>query len=168
MLDFHSRLWRQFVLVVICCFGFASPSFASSVSSTFTTQLTIAAACAINSVATLNFGSQGVLATNTDQTATLQVQCTNTTVYNIGLDAGTGTGATVAGRKLTSGANTVNYLLYSDSGRTTLWGNTPGTDAVAASATGASQSYTLYGRIPAQSTPAPGSYSDTVTVTIMY
>lgn len=168
MFNFQSRRWRQFVLVAICCFGFASPSFASSASSTFTTQVTIAAACTISSVATLNFGSQGVLAANTDQTATLQVQCTNTTGYTIGLDAGTGAGATVAARKLTSGANTVNYLLYSDSGRTTLWGNTPGTDAVAASATGASQSYTLYGRIPAQSTPAPGSYSDTVTVTIMY
>jgi spore coat protein U-like protein len=96
------------------------------------------------------------------------VQCTNTTPYNIGLDAGTGTGATVAVRKLSTGGVTVNYTLYSDSGRTTVWGNTVSTDTVAATGNGASQSYTVYGRVPAQTTPAPGTYTDTVTVTVTY
>ena len=50
----------------------------------------VAATCTINSASTLNFGSVGVLSANTDQTSTIQVQCTNTTHYNIGLDAGTG------------------------------------------------------------------------------
>lgn len=168
MLKFQNRLGRQFFLVASCLLLLVNASFATSVTSTFTTQVTIAAACTINSAATLNFGSQGVLTANADQTATLQIQCTNTTNYNIGLDAGTGAGATVAVRKMTSGANAVNYSVYSDSGHTTVWGNTVGTDTVAAAASGASQSFTLYGRIPAQTTPAPGTYSDTVTVTIMY
>jgi spore coat protein U-like protein len=109
-----------------------------------------------------------VLTANVDQTTTLQVQCTNTTPYNIGLDAGTGSGATVTTRKLTSGAHTVNYSLYSDSGRTTVWGNTVGTNTVSATATGAAQSYTIYGRVPSQTTPAPGTYTDTITVTVTY
>ena len=96
------------------------------------------------------------------------MQCTDTTPYNIGLDAGTGTGATVTVRKLTSGGATVNYTLYSDTGRTTVWGNTVSTDTVAATGNGASQSYTVYGRVPAQTTPAPGTYTDTVTVTVTY
>ncbi len=133
-----------------------------------TVQVTITATCTINSASTLNFGTQGVLATNVDQTSTIQVTCTNTTPYNIGLDAGTGTGATVATRKLTSGANTVNYTLYSNSGRTTVWGNTVSTDTVAGTGNGAAQSYTVYGRIPSQTTPAPGSYTDTITVTVTY
>ena len=69
---------------------------------------------------------------------------------------------------MTSGAAIVNYSLYSDSGRTTVWGNTVGTDTVAATGSGASQSYTVYGRVTAQTTPAPGTYSDTVTVTVTY
>jgi spore coat protein U-like protein len=166
--NIQSRLGRQFVCATIYLLLLVNASFATSVTSTFTTQVTIAAACTINSAATLNFGSQGVLGANADQTATLQVQCTNTTNYNIGLDAGTGVGATVAVRKMMSGGNAVNYSLYSDSGHTTVWGNTIGTDTVAAAASGASQSFTVYGRIPAQTTPAPGTYSDTVTVTIMY
>ena len=117
---------------------------------------------------TLNFGSQGILSTNVDQTIDLQVTCTNTTPYNIGLDAGTGSGATVATRKLTSGGATVNYTLYSDSGRTTLWGNTVGTDTVAGTGNGTGQTLTVYGRMPPQTTPAPGTYTDTITVTVTY
>ena len=146
----------------------ASVSFAATSTATFTVQVTIVATCTINSASTLNFGSQGVFTANVDQTSTIQVQCTNTTPYNIGLDAGTGTGATVAVRKMTSGGTTVNYTLYSDSGRTTVWGTTIGTNTVAATGSGAAQSYTVYGRIPAQTTPAPGTYADTVTVTVTY
>jgi spore coat protein U-like protein len=69
---------------------------------------------------------------------------------------------------MTSGGATVNYTLYSDSGRTTVWGTTIGTNTVAATGSGAAQSYTVYGRIPAQTTPAPGTYNDTVTVTVTY
>src|SRR6476659_5944901 len=133
----------------------ANASYAASTTSTFAVQATITATCTINSASTLNFGTVGVLAANTDQTSTIQVACTNTTPYNIGLDAGTGSGATVAVRKLTSGGATVNYSLYSDAGHATVWGTTIGTDTVAATGSGSAQSYTVYGRIPAQTTPAP-------------
>jgi spore coat protein U-like protein len=156
------------VVAIACLFPSANGALAATTASNFTVQIAIGASCTINSASTLNFGAQGVLTANVDQTSTLQVQCTNTTPYNIGLNAGTGTGATVASRKMTSGANTVNYSLYSDAGRTTVWGNTVGTDTVAGTGDGAAQSYSVYGRVPAQTTPAPGSYSDTVTVTVTY
>jgi spore coat protein U-like protein len=88
--------------------------------------------------------------------------------YNIGLDAGTGSGATVATRKLTSGSNTINYMLYCDSGRSIVWGNTVGTNTVSGTGSGDPQSYTVYGRVPAQTTPAAGTYNDTITVTVTY
>ena len=168
LLKRQARLCLKGALIGACLLQFVSASHATTTTSTFTVQATIIASCTINSASTLNFGSIGVLTAAVNQTSTLQVQCTNTTPYNIGLDVGTGTGATVAVRKMTSGANTVNYSLYSDSGRTTVWGNTVGTDTVAATGSGASQSYTVYGRVTAQTTPAPGTYSDTVTVTVTY
>src|SRR6266850_8223102 len=137
----------------------SATSFATTTTTTFPVSITIAATCVINSASALNFGSQGVLATNTDQSSTISVTCTNTTPYNIGLDAGTGTGATVAVRKLTSGGATVNYSLYSDTGRTTVWGNTIGTNTVAATGNGSAQSYAVYGRVPPQTTPAAGTYN---------
>ncbi len=162
------RLSLKAALIGACLLQFASTSFAATTTSNFTVQVTIGTTCTINSASALSFGSQGVLAANVDQTSTLSVQCSNLTPYNIGLDAGTGTGATVTNRLMTSGANSVTYTLYSDSGRTTVWGNTVGTNTVATTGTGAAQTYTVYGRVPPQTTPPPGAYTDTVTVTVTY
>ncbi len=141
---------------------------AATATTSFTVQLTIEAQCLINSASTLSFGTQGVLSANVDQTSTIQVQCTNTTPYNIGLDAGTGAGATVATRKLTGGGAAINYSLYSDAARSSVWGTTIGSNTVASTGTGAAQSFTVYGRIPSQTTPAPATYTDTITVTVTY
>jgi spore coat protein U-like protein len=37
-----------------------------------------------------------------NQSGTITVLCTNGTTYNVGLDAGTGTGATVSNRKMSA------------------------------------------------------------------
>jgi len=164
----RSRLLCAAAFSVTCLLQSAGVSFATTATTTFTVQVVLTATCVINSASTLNFGTQGVLQANVDQTSTIAVQCTDTTPYDIGLDAGTGSGASVATRKMTSGGATVNYRLYSDAGRSTVWGNTVSTDTVSAVGTGAAQSYTVYGRVPPQTTPAPGTYTDTVTVTVTY
>jgi spore coat protein U-like protein len=69
---------------------------------------------------------------------------------------------------MTAGGATVGYALYSNAGRTTNWGNTVGTDTVSGTGNGTGQALTVYGRVPPQSTPAPGAYSDTITVTVTY
>jgi spore coat protein U-like protein len=158
----------EVVIAALLCVPFADPTNAATATSTFTVQMTVTASCVINRAPTLSFGSQGVITANVDNTSTLQVQCTNTTPYNIGLDAGTGTGATVAARKMTSGGATITYSLYSDSGHSTVWGNTVGTNTVSATGNGASQSFTIYGRVPPQTTPAAATYTDTITVTVTY
>ena len=151
----------------VVAFGMASiGARATTVTQNFTVQVTIIASCTIVSTATLNFGgSVGVLTANVDVSSTLQVQCTNTTPYNIGLNAGTGGGATVAARLMTSGANTITYSLYKDSGHTAVWGNTVGTDTQQEVARKFCREC---GRIPPQTTPAPATYSDTITVTVTY
>ena len=83
-----------------------------------------------------------------------------------GLDAGSN--GTVATRKMVNGAAGVNYMMYSDSGRATNWGETVGTDTVSATGNGAAQTHTIYGRVPAQTTPAANTYTDTVTVTVTF
>jgi spore coat protein U-like protein len=159
---------RKSVLVLAALLAVATVAQAATTTTTFTVQIAIGASCVINSATALNFGSQAGLTANIDQTSTIQVQCSNTTPYNIGLDAGTATGATVTTRKMTNGAATVSYALYSNAGRTTNWGNTVGTDTVSATGNGAAQSYTVYGRVPAQTTPVPNTYADTITTTVTY
>jgi spore coat protein U domain-containing protein, fimbrial subunit CupE1/2/3/6 len=163
-----SRPKLKFAVAALFFLPFANPSNASTVTSTFTVKVTVTSSCVINSTSTMDFGTQGVLTANVDSTSTLAVQCTNTTPYDIGLNIGLGSGATVAVRKMTNGSNTINYSLYTDSARSTVWGNTVGTDTVAATGNGASQSYTVYGRVPAQTTPAAAAYTDTITVTVTY
>jgi len=146
----------------------SSGAHATTTTTTFQTRVTIAATCAIGGTTTLDFGSPGLLAVNVDQTSTIQVTCSNTTPFNIGLDKGAN-GASVTSRLMKgSGSATIQYSLYSDSSRTTNWGNTVGTDTVSSTATGSSQSFTVYGRIPPQTTPAPDTYTDTITVTVTY
>jgi spore coat protein U-like protein len=156
---------KLLAVALLVCAG--APARAVTTSTTFAVQITITTSCVINSAATLSFGSQGVLAANVDQTATIQVQCTSSTPYNLRLDAGT-SGGTVTTRKMTNGANTVSYSLFRDAARTLNWGLTDGTDTVSGTGNGASQSITVYGRVPAQTTPAPAAYSDTVTLTVSY
>jgi len=69
---------------------------------------------------------------------------------------------------MTSGTSVLKYALYSNSARTTNWGNTVGTDTVSWTGTGSTQSLTVYGQIPGGQSPKPGSYLDTITATITY
>jgi spore coat protein U-like protein len=69
---------------------------------------------------------------------------------------------------MTNGAATINYSLYQDSGRATLWGNTVGTNTVAGTGNGAAQTLTVYGRVPVQAAPAVGTYADTVQLVVTY
>jgi len=156
------------VMAAACLLPTAELALATTTTSTFTVSITLTATCTINSASALNFGSVGLLTSNTPGTSTIQVTCSNTTPYNIGLDAGTSSGATVTTRKMTSSGNTVSYALYSDSARTTNWGNTVGTDTVSGTGNGTGQNYTVYGQVPSQTTPAPGAYTDTITVTVTY
>jgi len=134
---------------------------------TFLVSLTITSDCEI-STNPLSFGSSGVIQTNIAVSTTLTVTCSNTTPYNIGLDAGTVTGSTVAARLLSSGTANVSFQLYEDSGHTTVWGNTIGTNTLTGTGTGAAQSLTVYGQVPTQTTPAAGTYSSTVTMSVTF
>ena len=101
-------------------------------------------------------------------TTVLRATCTPQTTYNVGLNEGTSPGATVNQRKMVSGANSLNYQLYSDSARSTIWGNTIGTDTVAGVGTGLAVDHTVYGTVPAAQVVPAGNYADTITVRIYY
>ncbi|WP_432377296.1 Csu type fimbrial protein [Duganella sp. P38] len=140
-------------------------------SSTFDVTLKIIPDCTISATA-LDFGqSQGLLSTNISVNTSLSVTCTNTTLYNIGLNAGTTGGSTTAARLMggTTGGNTstVAFNLYQAAG-TTNWGNTQGTDTKSATGTGTAQTHTVYGVVPAQNTPVPDVYKTTITATVFF
>ncbi|SDA79657.1 Spore coat protein U (SCPU) domain-containing protein [Janthinobacterium sp. 344] len=137
---------------------------------TFDVTLKIIANCVISALP-LDFGqTQGVLATAVNVNTTVNVTCTNTTLYNVGLNAGTGTGSVGTTRYLSgTGANTatVQFNLFQAAGAT-VWGNTQGTDTYGGTGNGTSQPITVYGQVPPQSTPMPDTYKSTITATVYF
>ena len=139
---------------------------------TFNTNSSVAAKCNV-SAANLSFGAVNPLITQTDAATTLTVNCTKNSPYTVGLNAGVTTGATIAQRKMANGADIMNYNLYTNAARTTIWGNS----AVAptwVSGNGAglaiAQTLTVYGRVASgQTNLAVGNFQEnTVTVTVTY
>jgi spore coat protein U-like protein len=160
---------RIAILLAAVFSALVGPASGTTTSTTFQVQIVITNACVIGAVSTLNFGSQGTLAAIVPATTTIGVNCTLALPYNVGLDAGVGSGATVATRKMTGPASaTVSYSLYQDVTHLLVWGNTIGTNTIAAVGTGLSVPYTVYGAVPIQATPAAGTYTDTITVTVTY
>jgi spore coat protein U-like protein len=149
----------------------AFPASAATTTSSLAVDATVTANCSVSTTA-VSFGSVNVLSgTNADATGGLSVTCTSGTAWSASADAGAGTGATLATRKMASGANLLNYALYTDSARTTVWGDAATTATVkySGTGTGAAQANTIYGRVASGQTSVPaGSYADTVTVTVTY
>lgn len=156
------------VVGALCALSAPGPVLATgTVSAVLQVTAEVPAACAIDAGATLAFGTYSS-ASNLDGSATINVTCTNGTAYQVGLGAGAGSGATVAARKMTGPSGTLTYSLYSDAGRTIVWGDTQGSDTVNRTGTGGKQGLTVYGRVPSGQLPFVGSYSDTVAINVYY
>lgn len=142
---------------------------AATASTTFAVSTTVLTACTVTALPLAFTTYDPTSASNTDATTTLSVLCTTGTPYTIGLDKGTnGTAVTARKMKLATGADLLPYQLFTNSGHTTNWGTTVGTDTVAGTATGILQTVTVYGRIPSGATVSAGAYTDTVTVSVNY
>lgn len=143
--------------------------YAKSRTATFDVTMRVVADCTIAANA-IDFGQTGVMTAAITGSSTINVTCTNTTPYNVGLDAGTGTGSTGTTRFLAgSGGNTdtVAFNLYRTPG-SGVWGNTQGTDTAAGTGNGTPQALTVYGEVPMQKSPTPDSYKSTITATVYF
>lgn len=128
---------------------------------------TVSSNCTVGTTA-ISFGSQGILSSNKDAQGTLSVQCTTNLPYAVSLDGGTSGATNPTLRKMTFSTSTVTYGLYQDTARTLPWGSTTGVNTVSGTGTGLTQTLNVYGRVAPQTTPKPGTYSDTILATVTY
>ena len=137
--------------------------------SSFTASANLAAQCSI-SASDLVFGATPSTAAPINQTSTINLNCSQGAAWQVALNPGNGAGATTTTRKMTrdGGTETLNYQLYRNAGRTQLWGQSQNNDTFSGSGTGNNQSLTVYGRVPAQTTPRTGVYRDTVVATVIF
>lgn len=143
-------------------------SQASAGSFSYQANATVVNNCFI-SASNVAFQATGVLASPLAATGSISAQCTNGDAYEIALNGGVS--GNVAARTMlrTGGGGAAGYQLYQDAGLTIPWGDgTGGTSMATGTGSGLAQSITIYGRVPTQTTPAPGNYSDTITATINF
>ena len=93
----------------------------------------------------------------------------------MGVDQGMNGTSVTARRLLHTGGSgdTLGYGLYRDVGRTSVWGTTENVNTVSTLVNvpnngSATATFTIFGRLPAGQDVSPGTYSDTVGVTLIY
>jgi spore coat protein U-like protein len=148
---------------------------AASAASPATTTLNVSANVASNCLVTaapLAFADYDASRT-VDGSANLSVNCSKGTLYTVKL--GSGVNGTIAQRLLSNGTNNLEYNLFTSATRTTVWGETVGTNTVAGTGQGMSSTkantHTVYGTIAnsaANQDVPTGLYTDTVAVTVEY
>ena len=138
-----------------------------------------AAACTLCSCSAsasgVSFGSYDPSGSSpTDASGTVTLSCTGVVslLGTIDIAASPGTSGDLTARQMAQGANRLNYNLYTDSSRTSIWGTgANGTGTISAPLNGLlvfNQSVTVYGRLPARQWVKSGAYADSVIVTITY
>lgn len=158
------------VLAFVGLLAVAGPGWAATATTTFGVTGTVVPTCSV-AAAALNFGAAipNPINSNVDVTGAVTATCSTGAPYTLALSAGGGAGATFAARRMTSGPNGLTYSLYSDAGRSVVWGNgTLGSSLSNNTGNGTAQVITVYGRIPSPQTVPTGTYSDTITVTITF
>lgn len=148
----------------------------------------VAADCSVSAVG-VAFGTYDPLAvTHVDATGSVSVRCVWTGSGGSGrqrvspvisLNAGLPPGTLQQRRLRTVAGDLLNYNLFRNAARTQIWGDgssgtytaptVPATLVLPPSGHSRTGSRTVYGRMPAgQTHAAPGSYSDTITVTVTF
>ena len=164
-----SAKWVLSALVLAVVGANAPPVLAITAGTTLLVTALVVSTC-VASATPVVFGNYtlGMV----DNTGIISVTCSpDVAAYTVALDQGV-TGATTSSRKVTFGANSLNYGLYSDSNHSSNWGNVQNTDTLASSAAtttvGVVKTFNVYGRLPANQPSVSGLYSDLVQVTVTY
>lgn len=146
-------------------------------------QITIGSGCTVtngtangstNTFGSLSFGDYTDLNNTVDGRSlgsgggtSFGLQCSLGTAYSVAMDDGQNPSGNQ--RRMANTGEYVSYNLYQDSGRTLTWGNGGGSGpTLSGTGTGNDEEMVVYGRVPTQATPSPGTYLDTVQVTVTW
>jgi len=165
------------LVAILAASEFASTAApAASATANLAVQMTITASCTINAAA-LTFPATAATAlasTAITSSTTVQVNCTNLSPYSIAISRGAN--YSDGSNRMASGSDYLLYGLYVDSAYTYPWtigaSNSTcaaGNDCYLGTGNGSAQTINVYGQVPTTAaTPPPGTYSDTVTMTVTY
>lgn len=167
-------LYTPLAAVCLALLGMPAATAASFQTTTTTFNVTgtvpTVAGCTVAATA-MDFGTLSAFQATapTGGQSQLTVHCSNGTPYEVGMSYGLHA-ACGSGRCVQNGPYNFAYSLFTDSAMTSIWGPIGGANAtVTGTGNGADQILQVYG-MPGAPAPAdpPGTYTDTVTVTVQY
>lgn len=160
--------------MALCLFAVGGAAVAEQSSGTFNVTARTRGNCLV-SAQNLAFADYVPAAGDVDAESQISVRCTTGTAFDVALNGGSTAGGSIGQRLMASGSDVLQYNLYTDAARTTLWGD--GSEGVVVSGEGEGMSpakaqiKTVYGRLPdslANQDAPPGDYSDVITVTVTF
>jgi spore coat protein U-like protein len=133
----------------------------------------IAIQCSFVSTVGVNFGPYAVFNTiPNDSTGSITFICLSVGPGGaITIDVSKGNASTYLSRQMRQGAYTLDYNLYQDAARTSIWGDGTGGSShygPVIPPSNTNVTITIYSRIPARQNARVGSYADTITATINF
>jgi spore coat protein U-like protein len=163
----------QAMTLILGGVAWACVANSATTTTTFAVTETVQATCSATAT-TLAFTAYTPGAGAKANNSTISVKCTKNTPYTISLNGGSTAGGTIAQRLMASGANTLQYNLFTTAAFSQIFGDGSGTSKTVAG-TGAgvatANAVTVFGQLPDSATnqaAVAGSYSDTITVTVTY
>ncbi|EUC69912.1 hypothetical protein Y017_13215 [Alcanivorax sp. 97CO-5] len=114
----------------------------------------------------LDFGTQSSPLPQTDSDTFIDVRCTNTSPFTVGLSDGLNPSG--GSRRMRDGSQFVSYGLFQDAARSIPWDSTTNRKGATGLGTSTSIMMSVFGRIPAAPSTPPGNYTDTITVDIEF
>lgn len=131
-----------------------------------------ATTCSINAVVAVSFGAYNVFSSSpVDSSGSVTYECSLFGVLDIiVIDISAGSSGTTTLRTMKQGMYSLNYNLYTDAARSVVWGNGTGMTGHYGPVTLNLFPVTvpIYGRIAPLQNARAGSYSDTVTITMLF
>ncbi len=149
---------------------------AATVTTNLTVSATVPTTCTVSATG-VNFGNY--LGAAITSNGSLSVNCALGTTYLVSLGAGNNyAGGAGSSRRMANSTNFISYGLYLDSALSTEWGDNcpggvgaqtyPNGTCVGGTGSGVAQALTVFGKTSPGGSSAPGSYSDTVVVSVLF
>jgi spore coat protein U-like protein len=121
-----TNTFRSAALAAVLSLAAATPAFAET-NSNLAVSATVTNNCVVSTSPMVFAGVDVTSNAHLDSTADLSVRCTKDAAWSAMAGLGSGTGASLAQRRMKdAGINLLAYNLYTDSAKTTIWGTGEG------------------------------------------
>lgn len=126
--------------------------------------------CEFRSLIPVSFGVYDVLSAspNINGVGSITIRCEGGGPSTFVVTLSTGQSNSYASRVMKNGGNSLNYNLYTSSGRTIVWGNGSGGSNTRTANRNTTTTLDIFGKIPAEQDVAVGSYLDSITATVNF